>query len=135
MLNGYRIFESCVNKHEKYFSQKSFYKAFLKSLAYLEKVIWFISKSNESILTLKDFQFIVFGSFASNYFKQVTDEFRNISDIVECEFINEFDQLETQKITRITNHFGRILNNSSHYLVRSLREINDMFTSFQTRKQ
>ncbi len=81
------------NKHKKYLREKSFYKAFLEALAYLENVG---PSTIERILTKRDYQFIASSSYTANYFKEkVTDEFRKISEIVEWEFINELNQIET----------------------------------------
>ena len=94
-------------------------------MAYLENI-----NPSKKILTKRDYQFIASSSYTANYFKEkVTNEFRKISEIVEWEFINELNQIETQKVTRITNHFGRVLNNSSNYLVRGLKQIKDFFTT------
>ena len=113
------------NKHEKYLREKSFLKSFLKAMAYLENI-----NPSKRILTKRDYQFIASSSYTANYFKEkVTNEFRKISEIVEWEFINELNQIETQKVTRITNHFGRVLNNSSNYLVRGLKQIKDTYTT------
>ena len=120
-----------ANKHEKYLREKSFYKVFLKSLAYLDKLSLY--KSNQKILSIEDYRFIALSAYTAVYFKEITDEFKKISEIVEWEFINEFNQKEEQKVTRITNHFGRILNNSSNYFVRSIRHINDIFTTDETK--
>lgn len=110
-------------------SQKPFYRSFLKSLGYLQEAF----ESKYSLLDRQDYEFITQTGFASKYFKSVSNEYATISDIVELKFINETNQIETQRVTRINKYFDHVRRGSSYYFVKVMRQIMNFYVTDETK--
>ena len=114
---------------EMFTKEKPFSRCFLKSLGYLQETF----QPSESFLSIQDYEFIAKTGFGSNYFKNVSNEFKSLSEVVELEFVNDENQIETQYVTRMKTYFDLIIYEPSYYFVNLIRQLSIIFSSDETK--
>ena len=105
--------------------QKPFYRVFLKALAYLQNTFG----HSTSLLNYDDYLYITTTGSFPNYFKKFSNDFQ--SDLVNKEFINELNQVEVERVTRIKFRTNCVYfrNNYGYTFADILNQLNVIFST------
>ena len=86
------------------------------------------------LMNTRNYEFLSTNGYVANCFKSISNDYLCVCELVEWEFINEFNQLETGIVTMVPYYFDGVRKNINYYFVDVLQYLKHILTTSVTKR-